>query len=161
MPVVDTPVVDTPFNTVTNTCGSACLDGACLEEHLRILTPATRPQILSTMPDLRILLYSGDADATVPALGTRYWLRQLGLRQKGPTDWRTWSSSTGQVCLEMCDVLHQLVCKWTDVRGLTDLCVDVLELDRKGKDWQAYAAQPTYWADVCGALVRHIGLKGL
>ena len=49
-------------------------------------------------PGLRILLYSGDADASVPALGTRYWLSVLGLRQgKGTANWRTWSSSTGQV----------------------------------------------------------------
>eukprot|EP00798_Chlamydomonas_sp_ICE-L_P017508 gene17508-23820_t len=38
-----------------------------------------------------------DADASVPCLGTRYWLSDLYLRQRHDDGWRTWRSATGQV----------------------------------------------------------------
>ena len=57
--------------------------------------PAPPPLFLPS--GLRILLYSGDADASVPTLGTRYWLMTLNLREKGRT-WSAWRSRTGQVC---------------------------------------------------------------
>ena len=71
--------------------------------------------IRSLAPDLRILIYSGDQDASVPTLGTRLWLSALELRiasnatragtlgsrsaalDKGNCKWRSWSSSSGQV----------------------------------------------------------------
>jgi len=67
------------------------------EADLQISMLPIYDNILTRTPSLRILLYSGDADASVPALGTRYWLSALRLRQKTEVNWRTWRSSTGQV----------------------------------------------------------------
>lgn len=44
---------------------------------------------------LDLLVYSGDVDAIVPVIGTRKWVRDLGLGVEEP--WRAWRSTTGQV----------------------------------------------------------------
>ena len=96
-----------------------------LQDLQRPMLP-TYEAIRSMQPDLRILIYSGDQDASVPTLGTRLWLSALGLRMnatatatvaereifespdirgkspikgKSPINskWRAWMSSTGQV----------------------------------------------------------------
>jgi len=44
---------------------------------------------------LDFLVYSGDIDAIVPIIGTRKWIRDLGLEVE--EEWRAWRSATGQV----------------------------------------------------------------
>ncbi|KAL4520091.1 hypothetical protein Ndes2526B_g01364 [Nannochloris sp. 'desiccata'] len=44
---------------------------------------------------LEFLVYSGDIDAIVPIIGTRRWIRKLGLEVE--EKWRAWRSATGQV----------------------------------------------------------------
>lgn len=43
--------------------------------------------------DLRILIFSGDVDGSVPVMGTRSWLASLHLPIK--QEWRPWYSLTG------------------------------------------------------------------
>lgn len=44
---------------------------------------------------LEFLVYSGDIDAIVPIIGTRRWIRKLGLEVE--EKWRAWRSASGQV----------------------------------------------------------------
>ena len=46
------------------------------------------PQIFQLDPTLRIMIYSGDADACVPFFGTKNWTQTIGGAVKDP--WRPW-----------------------------------------------------------------------
>ena len=54
----------------------------------------TEPNLLTKLPAMfakyRVLIYSGDADAQIPTLGTERWVTGLGLPALAGKGWRPW-----------------------------------------------------------------------
>lgn len=63
------------------------------DDVLTSMIPVYEEQLLGA--GLELLVYSGDIDAIVPVIGTRKWVRDLGLGVE--ESWRAWRSGTGQV----------------------------------------------------------------
>jgi len=65
------------------------------EDLLTSMLPVYQWLLKHSSPSFRILVYSGDVDGIIPTLGTRIWVRKLGILQTDP--WEPWTDSKGQV----------------------------------------------------------------